>query len=339
MLTELEKPSRRPPPDIPPGTDAVQARRLTEEARSEAARVEARASDRELLTPKAAVTLFQRSAEAVRRAIRMRHVHAPFVLQASDKPTALISLSSARSYWREPDESTLDRMRGDSHILGVDGLSYAVLHTSPLVTADRPNTLTSKMEAALNYRWPKKGDRLLRKSQDSESGGKFSRDVTSRHLHIWDGYMSAGAILVTACEEDGDERHSLIYPILSNYRHAVELAMKWIIKMYGSYSTVQIDDIEHHNLWKLWCLCKDIIIELGPDGEAIPIVEPSIKKIHDLDRSGQNFRYSSRKSGTPAPLPDYSIDLPNIRDVMEGVASFFDGVDAQLDACSPPADW
>ena len=267
----------------------------------------------------------------------MCHVHAPFVLQASDKPTALISLSSARDYWGEPYESTLDKMRGDSHILGVDGLSYAVLHTSPLVSPDRPKTLMSKMEAALNYRWPKKGDRLLRKCQDSGRGGKFSSDVTSRHVHIWDGHMKAGAILINASEEDRDERHSLIYPSLSNYRHAIELAMKWIIKTYGSYSTVQIDDFEHHDLWKLWCLCKEIIVEVGPDGSAIPVVEQIIKEFHDLDSSGQTFRYSSPKAGTPAPLPDYQIDLPNIRDVMEGVASFFDGVDGQLDSCSQ--DW
>ena len=141
MLTELEKPPRPPPPDIPPGASPGEARRLTEEARKEAARAEARANDRELLTPKATVALFQRSAEAVRRAVRMRHVHAPLVLQASDKPTALISLLSARDYWGLPDVSTLDEMRRRSHILGVDGLSYAVLHTSPLVTLGDPEEL------------------------------------------------------------------------------------------------------------------------------------------------------------------------------------------------------
>jgi hypothetical protein len=39
------------------------------------------------------------------------------------------------------------------------------------------------------YRWPKKGDRLLRKTDDWNTGAGFSKDGISRHVHIWDGYM------------------------------------------------------------------------------------------------------------------------------------------------------
>ena len=192
---------------------------------------------------------------------------------------------------------------------------------------------------ALNLRWPKKGDRLLRKCGEWKHGAGFSNDTTFRHSHIWDGNMRAGAILIGACEEDSYECHTLIYPILFNYRHAIELAMKWVIKMYGRYSTAQIDDFEHHNLWKLWCLCKKIIVEVGSEGEAIPVVEQIIKDFHDLDSSGQTFRYSNSKAGTPVVLPDYPIDLLHIRDVMQGLAHFFDGVDAQLDEASQARSW
>ncbi len=190
-----------------------------------------------------------------------------------------------------------------------------------------------------NYRWPKKGDRLLRECPDGERGAEFSNDAISRHVHVWDGNMKAGAILISACEEGSHERHDLIYPILLNYRHAIELAMKWVISRYGRYSTVQMGDFQHHDLWMLWCLCKQIIIEVGSESERIPVVEQVIKDLHDLDKSGQTFRYSSSKAGVPIQLPEYTIDLPNIRDVMEGIAHFFDGVDGQLDAHSSAADW
>ena len=79
--------------------------------------------------------------------------------------------------------------------------------------------------------------------------------------------------------------------------------------MYGGYSTVQIDDYEHHDLWKLWCFCKQIIVELGSEDEAIPAVEQIIKDFHDLDRSGQNFRYAySRDNKTLVELPKYPIE-------------------------------
>ena len=176
-----------------------------------------------------------------------------------------------------------------------------------------------------NRRWPKKGDRLLKESHDWERSVKISNDIISRHAHIWSGNMSAGAILISAYEENNPGRHYLIYPILFNYRHAIELAMKWIIFMYGGYSTVQSDNYKHHNLWNLWRLCKKIIVELGLDDEAIPVVEQIIKDFHDLDGSGQNFRYAYSEDGTVVELPKYRIDLPHIRDVMEGVAHFFSG--------------
>ena len=339
-LAELEKTPHHPVPKSRSGTDPVTRCPVTEEAWREAARVEAQANDRELLTPEAAVVLFGHSPEAVRRAVHARHVRAPFLIQTPNKPTALISLSSASEYWGKPEDPSLDRMREAADILGVDGLSYAVLYASPVGTHEvRPNTLVAKMEAALSFRWPKEGDRLIRRSRDPKTGGRFPADTDGRHVHIWDGYMRAGAILALACEEDPDECHSLIYPILSNYRHAVEVAMKWIIRMYGGYSTARIDNIEHHDLWKLWRLCRKVVTELGPDGEAIPIIEQIVKELHDLDISGQSFRYSSLKSGHLAPLPDYPIDIPNMRDVMEGVASYFDGIDAHIDASLPPSGW
>ena len=189
------------------------------------------------------------------------------------------------------------------------------------------------------YRWPKKGDRLMHESQDWNRGVDFSRDGISRHVFIWNGYMKAGELLIEACEEHNYERHSLIYPILFNYRHGIELAMKWVITQYGRYSTVQISIIEHHNLWKLWQICKQIIIEVGSESEDISYVEQVIKDLHHLDNSAQAFRYSRDKNGDLFTLPDGMVDLQNIRAVMEGVSHFFDGVDGQLDHHSGAVGW
>ena len=206
--------------------------------------------------------------------------------------------------------------------------------------SDRHESFSAGMlDRIQSYRWPKKGDRLLMQSQDCENAAEISSDVISRHVHIWDGNMRAGAVLIGACGENNPDRHSLIYPILLNYRRAIELAMKWIIFMYGRRATVQIDDYEHHDLWKLWCLCKLIIVEFGSEDEAIPVVEQIIKDFHDLDGSGQAFRYAYSKAGTLVELPNYPIDLPHIQDVMEGIGHFFDGADAQLDGHCSAADW
>ncbi|MCZ6608449.1 MAG: hypothetical protein O7A66_00410 [Alphaproteobacteria bacterium] len=195
------------------------------------------------------------------------------------------------------------------------------------------------LNLAQKYRWPKKGDRLLRDSEDWDRGVEFANDEISRHVFIWSGYMGAGAALIDACEEHSHERHFLIYPILFNYRHGIELAMKWIIVQYGRYSTVKIGEIEHHDLWQLWELCKQIIIEVGSESESIAVIEQVIKDFHDLDKSALAFRYSRDKTGALIALPDGMIDLQNIRDVMEGVSHYFDGVDGQLDHNAGAVDW
>ena len=166
----------------------------------------------------------------------------------------------------------------------------------------RPKTFTDLLDSAENYRWPKKGDRLLRDSEDWDRGVEFSRDEISRHVHIWNGYMNAGAALIDACEEEPHER-------------------------------------KHHDLWQLWKLCKQIVIEVGGEDESIPVVEQVIKDFHVLDKSALAFRYSRDKNGFLIALPDRTIDLENIRDVMEAVSGFFEGADGLLDANVSAVDW
>ena len=188
------------------------------------------------------------------------------------------------------------------------------------------------MSDIYKFRMPKMGDRLFRESQDLDIGVDFSGDETSRHWYIWDGYMTAGDLLIQNCKENNPERHILIYPILFNYRHAIELSMKWVIVEYGRYSSLHIDEdkIEHHNLWQLWKLCKEIITELGSESEYISYVEQLIKDFHDADNTAQAFRYPIDKKGVIFTLPDKMIDLQNILDVMEGLTGFFNDVDVQL---------
>ena len=151
--------------------------------------------------------------------------------------------------------------------------------------------------------------------------------------------MSAGEALIDACQEAPHDRYFLIYPILFNYRHGLDLAMKWIIMMYGRHTSASVGEIEHHNLWQLWKLCKKIVIEIGGEDEAIPVVEQIIKDFHELDKSALAFRYSRDKNGVLIALPDRMIDMENIRDVMQAVSHFFEGADGQLDYNSGAVGW
>lgn len=183
-----------------------------------------------------------------------------------------------------------------------------------------------------DYRWPKKGDRLLRRSDDWDGGVRFSNQPISRHALQWVGYMSAADGLIELSTQDGyeHEQNVVIYPILFNYRHGLELAMKWIILHY-SLERVLLS-VEGHDLWKLWKQCREIVEQYEPhDDESIEVVEQIIKDFHDLDKAGITFRYGWGKDGKEIKLPDHMIDLENIRDVMQGAANYFNGLDGWLD--------
>ena len=206
-----------------------------------------------------------------------------------------------------------------------------------------PKTFVEICESTGSYRWPTKGDRLFRVSDNWDRGVEFSAHPVLRHIHIWSGYIRAGAVLIEECARGSVDRHFLVYPILFNYRHGLELAMKWIIDRYGRYAGVRLTEAEHdHDLWGLWKYCKQVIVEVGSGGEddeVLRVVEQIVKDFHDLDKSAMAFRYSTNKKGTTIKLPDTSMDLENIRDVMEAVDNFFTGADGQLDENSSAVDW
>ena len=52
--------------------------------------------------------------------------------------------------------------------------------------------------------------------------------------------MRAAELLAASCESDRYESAVLVYPILYNYRHAVELALKWIIMKFGHFASVEV---------------------------------------------------------------------------------------------------
>jgi hypothetical protein len=193
----------------------------------------------------------------------------------------------------------------------------------------------------VKHRWPEKGDRLLRDAKDWNRGVTFATDPIAKHAHLWSGYMSAGAGLIELCTQDGyeHERHFVIYPILFNYRHGLELAMKWTIVMYGTRLIDGIDQIDAgdgHNLWKLWGLCMKIRKRFeANDDDATRAVERIVKEFHDLDKAGITFRYGWSTNGKAIEMPSRTIDLENVRDVMDGVASYFRGMDGWLSAAGP----
>jgi hypothetical protein len=192
--------------------------------------------------------------------------------------------------------------------------------------------MMAKISEGLEFRWLRPDDRLLRKVASWSKAVAFSDYPAERHALMLKGYFRAGHVLVDQCHKNPHEGHTMIYPILYCYRHALEIAMQWIVTRYGQHFSVSLPEADH-NLWHLWGSCKAMFDQIDNEDAAVgtSIVEKLIKEFHDLDTNAQAFRYAVRKDGTLIHLPNVAVDPADIRDVVEGIENFFSGADGYLD--------
>ena len=115
-----------------------------EDQRIRAARDEAEAEGRELLTPRAAAELFGKASQTVRQAVRLQQVDAPYTLNATGKPVSLLLVDSALKFWRDVPEDFYDRltkMRAEAHTLSIYGVIWNILSLEPLASLRDPGAM------------------------------------------------------------------------------------------------------------------------------------------------------------------------------------------------------
>lgn len=192
------------------------------------------------------------------------------------------------------------------------------------------------------FRWPRDDDTLLpprdddtpfRKWRRVDNEATFSKDAYSRHVHIWDGFAAAGDMLAEIALQDVTLRQLLVYPIIYNYRHSVELGLKWFVDHYSKHiSSTSIKTTTTHNLLKLWEYVRNIIETVDPDNKNTSNIERVIRDLDALDNSSYSFRYSYDNKGHAISISVERIDLQNLCDVMEAVKNYFNDLDGWLNA-------
>ena len=143
------------------------------------------------------------------------------------------------------------------------------------------------------------------------------------------GYKRAADILaehVLATFNGGD---LIIYPIVHLYRHHLELTLKDIIRRGNELLDVPVKQRDIHSLGELWKDCRAILeragmpVDIPEIAEAVPF-ETCIKEFESFDPRGESFRYPETIRGTPI-LPNLdSIDLPNLRIVVDRMSFFLE---------------
>ena len=197
----------------------------------------------------------------------------------------------------------------------------------------------------MEFAWPKKGHRLFKVADDHEPV-----------LTAWNGlHMSnpaeafkeaADSVLRQAETESKDFRlrhPEMILPVCYLYRHSIELRLKDIVRAGVKLRFFEQHKVEEclagHSLATLWTKAKALICEVWKEEEPSPVkvVESVINEFHQLDRSGQTFRYARDKKGKPHDYGPIAmrVSSQNLRQTMDAVFNFIDGCHSGLvDICS-----
>src|SRR4051794_32222979 len=102
-----------------------------------------------------------------------------------------------------------------------------------------------------DFRWPRKGDKLVAGAPEPLDNALIAEDERTRLVLMTDGYKQAGDLMVARTMEDRSTRDFLVFPILFNYRHFLELSLKYLLATFGP--TVSIEpNWKDHDLGILW---------------------------------------------------------------------------------------
>ena len=182
---------------------------------------------------------------------------------------------------------------------------------------------TSEVED-FETRWPKDGDRLFIESTWAYEA-HVARNPAERFYRMPMGYKRAGDILVDQAAVNRSDRSNVIYAALFCYRQSIELFLKSLIEAFGNRKVYSPK--KTHELSLLWERFVDIVDERG-GGESIGLsaARMLVIEMHEADRKSDGFRFPTDPSGAPFAFGDRGVDLANVREVMQGLANFFECV-------------
>lgn len=183
-----------------------------------------------------------------------------------------------------------------------------------------------------DFRWPRQDDQLFTESQDWQRNASIARHGHERLVQMMSGYKAAADLLVAHAARSGYDRDTLVFPIVFNYRHFIELSLKYLIAAYGR--TVNIEpNWQSHDLAKLWLTFKSLLREYGDDDpeRTNEAVERLIADFAKVDPKSFTYRYPVDQAGQLLELGREHLDLQALADVMKGLDGYFSGCDGWLD--------
>lgn len=183
-----------------------------------------------------------------------------------------------------------------------------------------------------DFRWPAAGDLPFVEAINPLENANIAASASTRLVLMMDGYKKGADIMVDQAVQHGSERDFLVCPIIFNYRHFLELSLKFMLATFGRHVEIEAN-WNTHKLEVLWKDFETMLERFGtsdPDN-ADPIVAEVIAQFAKIDPGSYSYRYPIDQKGKALPLELTDLYLPTLKDVMQAVANYFTGCDGYLD--------
>jgi hypothetical protein len=186
----------------------------------------------------------------------------------------------------------------------------------------------SENEDDLPEHWPRLGQRLFVPGSPGRDADVAS-GLDERMYWMKEGFKETADLLAIQAEESREQK-KFVWPIVFCYRQYIELALKEVLAKHGEQVEPEIEpNWKSHKLGELWSDCKSIMQETlsGTTLDDIPGVralEGLINEFQGVDVGSYSFRFPTDTTGKLVEFPFESIDLANLKSVMEGIYTFLD---------------
>ncbi len=185
--------------------------------------------------------------------------------------------------------------------------------------------------------WPKNEDRLfangsvrpkrLRALAVMQPSSRRSRDAWYPFI---DGYRTAAIKLGDQLIEEDRSPDTLVYPLVFNWRHCIELQLKYVIFVLGN-TTPTIHDLARlaNRANELLLESKDAIMSFGSMTEhelrqPLRAMRDWCSEFQEIDKASDGFRYPFGTDGGASSLPATlrHLDIDNFQEQAKRLSNF-----------------
>lgn len=151
---------------------------------------------------------------------------------------------------------------------------------------------------------------------------------TANNFRLYsEGYREAGNALYKLSVENQYCENWILFPLVFNYRHYIELKLKELIFIGKSYLGEKPEFENNHNLLRLWREYRNEVlpkIESSTEQSILINMERLISEFNQKDCESMKFRYPINKGDYEnRSLDKPYFDITNFKNVMDKIINFF----------------